>query len=315
MKNGNMGKQCLIRVFVLTLLTLSFIGVYVVKAQSQHEQLTVSISPSGNIEALAVYFTAIVNGGTFPFNFRWHVNNTIIEGATASHYTFSPASTGTYLIYAAVTDSLNSSATSNIVTVTTKSYLQIDLANHNYFTTATVGQPVYFSALALNGTPPFRHQWYYRQYAQFQLAPIGSTLEGDKSQNFTFIANSTGHYLITVRVWDSQNIEGYFMSLPPGIWVNVNEPPTSPTPNPTKTPTATPTTLPTPIPSLTPTLSPNISTTITPTQTPILSPSPTIPEYPRWTILLFPLIIALLAIVVTEKKKKRKKSQEINSFT
>lgn len=301
-----MGKQCLIGVFALALLTLSFIGVYAVKAQSQYNQLTVSISPSGNIEALAIYFTATIDGGTLPYSFQWYVNNTIIEGATASHYTFNPSSTGTYLIYAIVTESLNSSATSNIVTVTAKSYLQIDLANHNYLTTTAIGQPVYFSALVVNGTPPFRYQWYYRQYAQFQLSPIGSTLDGDKSQNFTFIANSTGHYLITVRVWDSQNIEGYFMSLPPGIWVKVNEPPTSSSPSPTITPTATPTTIPTSSPSLTPTLSPNISPTITPTQTLILSPSPTIPEFSTWIILSILPITALLAIVVVEKKKKRK---------
>lgn len=283
-----MGKQRPTAVFALAFLTLSLMGVYVVRAQSQYSQLMVSISPAGNIEALAVYFTATIEGGTLPYSFQWYVNDTIIEGAIASHYTFNPSSTGTYSIYATVTDSLNASATSNIVTVTAKSYLQVDLVNHNYLTTTAIGQPVSFSALVVNGTPPYRYQWYYRLYAQYQLSPIGSTLEGDKSQNFTFTANSTGHYLITVRVWDSQNIEGYFMSLPPGIWVNVIEPQPSPSAS---------TTLPSQTPTSTPSSSPS-----TTSPTPSSSPSPTIPEFPFWIISSTLLIITLVMVLSIGKK-------------
>ena len=133
-------------------------------------------------------------------------------------------------------DSLNFSATSNTTTVTAKPSLQIDLAGHNYMNYATVGQPVYFTAATADGTPPYRYQWYYRPYyvgtAFGDFYPLGDTMPGAASQNFTFTGNSTGHYLVTVRVWDSQNIEGYFMSLPPGIWINVGEP-TTPSPSPT----------------------------------------------------------------------------------
>lgn len=291
---SSMGKQYLTIVSALAFLTLSVMGVYVVRAQSQFNQLSVSISPSGNIEALAVYFTATIEGGTLPYSFQWYVNDTIIEGATASHYTFNPSSTGTYTIYATVTDSLNASATSNIVTVTAKSYLQVDLVNHNYLTTTAIGQPVSFSALVVNGRPPYRYQWYYRLYAQHQFSPIGSTLEGDKSQNFTFSANSTGHYLITVRVWDSQNIEGYFMSLPPGIWVNVIEPQTSPSASTT-------------LPSQTPTLTPSSSASTT-SPTPSSSPSPTIPEFPAGIFSsALMIIISVIVLIIRNKREKKLK--------
>lgn len=288
-----MKKQWSIAIFTLTLLTLSLIGVYAVSAQSQYEKLTVGISPSGDIEALAVYFTATVNGGALPYSFQWYANNTIIEDATVSHYTCNPTSAGTYLIYVTVTDSLNSSATSNIVTVTVKSYLQIDLANHNYLTTTTVGKPTHFSAIVANGTPPYKYQWYYRPYAQNPLSPIENTSEGDSSQNFTFIANSTGHYLITVRVWDSQNIEGYFMSLPPGIWVNVIEPTTLPSSNLTTIPTFIPSALPT----STIMQSPSSELTLSP------SPSDIVPEFPTWIILPLAIAIALMAAIIVRRKQ------------
>lgn len=309
-----MKKQLLTVVFVLALLALSLIEVYAVRAQyAQSEQLTVSISPSGTIEALGVYFTSVINGGTPPYSLQWYCNNIPIEGATTSQYSFSPTSSGTYSIYAIANDSQNTSATSNTTTVTAKQWLQIDLANHNYLTYSTVGQLVQFSATVTDGTPPYRYQWYYQPYyfgnTPKELSPIGDTIEGSASQNFTFVANSVGHYLISVRVWDSQNNEGYFMSLPPGIWLNVAESTPSPSQSPSATPSSSP--LATPSITLTPTL------TATPMHTASLSPEPTLSPSPNadniqgenYTsiVIIFGLVIMAVMMGVLVYFKKRRK--------
>ena len=277
-------KIILTAITILILLCSSIVGLEAVKAQyASYEQLTINISPSGNLEALAVYFTATVNGGTPPYDLQWYCNNSQVEGATASYYKFNSSFFGTYSIYAVVIDSLNGSATSNITIITAKPYLQIDLTMHNYLTYTTIGQSVLFTAEVIDGTPPFKYQWHYRPYyfgdTPREMHPIGDWIEGATSQNYTFIPTSAGHYLITVRVWDAQNIEGYFMSLPPGIWVNVAENITSPSPNLSQTP--------------------NSSLTRSPT------PSPTIPEFPIWIIPSVFLVITSVGILIVRKKKEK----------
>lgn len=159
-------------------------------------------------------------------------------------------------------------------------WLTIDLAGGNYMNNVAVGQSVYFSAVVSNGVAPYRYQWYYQPYyvgtAIGDLYPTGDKTEGAASPNFTFTPNSTGYYLVEVRVWDSAGAEGYFMSLPPGIWVNAQN---STNPSPTATPT----------------LSQSATTNTPPDRSPLLSPSPSIPEFP--TTMLLPILVAVSAIV------------------
>lgn len=151
------------------------------------------------------------------------------------------------------------------------SLLTIDLANGNYMSSVAVGQSVYFSAVVSNGVPPYRYQWYYRPYyvgtVIGDVYPIGDEMQGATSQNFTFIGNSTGHYLISIEAWDSEGAEGYFMSLPPGIWVKVEGS----------------------TPALSPTTSP--------------SPSPSVPEFPTWIVI--PLVLVATLLIVFKRKGKR----------
>jgi hypothetical protein len=153
--------------------------------------------------------------------------------------------------------------------IPTPSPLTIDLADGNYLNNVSVGEAVHFSAVVTDGVPPYRYQWYFRPYyvgsAVGDLYPTGNTTEGANTQDFSFTPNATGHYLITVRVWDSSGAEGYFMSLPPGIWVNAQE--------------------------------------ATPTQSPTPMPSPTIPEFPLWVVL--PLLTAASALLFLGKKCKK----------
>jgi len=82
-------------------------------------QLTVSISPSN----AAIYlsqsqnFTAAPSGGTSPYTYQWYENTTLVSGATSRTWTFTPISTGTYIICAKVTDSAGEQATSDNSTV------------------------------------------------------------------------------------------------------------------------------------------------------------------------------------------------------
>lgn len=187
--------------------------------------------------------------------------------------------------------------------------LMIDLANGNYINDVTVDQPVDFSAVVSNGVRPYTFQWYYRQYyvgsAVGDVYPIGDAMLGSDSQNFTFTANSTGHYLISLGVWDSAGAEGYFMSIPnPGIWVNAVAP--TPTPSPTISPTPSPSTT----PSLTPTLSPNMTPSSSPTQQPALELSPTsdniqVENYAPMIILAGLVVIAASVSLVVYLKRRR----------
>jgi hypothetical protein len=202
-----------------------------------------------------------------------------------------------FLVSSAQTPTPSSSPTPS----PTPTYLTIDVANGNYMSTVALGHPVYFSAVASNGVPPYRYQWYYRPYYVGTpgggLYPIGETTEGPASQNFTFIAKSAGHYLITVRAWDSAGAAGYFMSLPPGIWVNAE----SPTPSQSQSltlssiPTSTLSSSITP----SPTASPTSSLSTSPTEQP--TPTPTQPPYPT-NILVgvnpLPLIVGAIIVII-----------------
>ncbi len=160
----------------------------------------------------------------------------------------------------------------------TPSWLTVDLADGNYLSDVSMGEAVHFSAVVADGVPPYTYQWYYRPYyvgsAVGDLYPTGNTTEGANTQDFSFTPNATGHYLITVRVWDSSGAEGYFMSLPPGIWVNAQE--------------------------------------ATPTQSPTPVPSPTIPEFSSATLqAAFLAIATLLGAIILRRKQKTKANNSL----
>lgn len=56
--------------------------------------------------------------GTAPFSYQWYSNGNPVAGATFSAFTFSPASTGTYMIYVIARDSTGALATSNSIQIT-----------------------------------------------------------------------------------------------------------------------------------------------------------------------------------------------------
>jgi hypothetical protein len=58
-------------------------------------------------------FTPTVSGGTPAYTYQWYLNGTAVSGAIGSTWTFTPASAGSYTVYAKVTDGVGAQATSN----------------------------------------------------------------------------------------------------------------------------------------------------------------------------------------------------------
>ncbi len=81
--------------------------------------LSVSIVPPFTTIPLgdSVTFSPTISGGTTPYSYQWYLNGNPISGATSSSWTFTPPSSGTYLVYLKVTDAGSHIAVSNEATV------------------------------------------------------------------------------------------------------------------------------------------------------------------------------------------------------
>jgi hypothetical protein len=213
-----------------------------------------------------------------------YISSSSISATESSYYNST--------VYFTIKSSPNPSPTPTPTTSPTTTWLTIDLADHNYVNNVLIGQPVNFSAVLSNGLAPYEYLWKYRPYYMGTTVgdfyPTGDWIEGAATQNFTFTPNSTGSYLIEVKIWDSDGAYGMFMSLPPGIWVNAK--------NSTSTSTGANTTL-------SPSNAPSPSPTPPPSATQISSPSPSIPEFPSWITLPLLMLVAALGAILFRKKK------------
>ena len=62
-------------------------------------------------------FTSMVFGGTAPYAYQWYVNGTAVSGETSAYWIFTPNTSGSYVAYLNVTDSLGNTAESNPVSI------------------------------------------------------------------------------------------------------------------------------------------------------------------------------------------------------
>jgi hypothetical protein len=97
---------------------------YNVTSSSTSIQVTVTGPPIVNISTSTTTLevgqlatlAASVTGGTLPYsNYQWYLNGSAITGATSSSYTFTPDNGGTYDITVTVQDTLNATASSNLI--------------------------------------------------------------------------------------------------------------------------------------------------------------------------------------------------------
>ena len=121
-----------------------------------------------------VQFTSTVAGGLMPYAYQWYLNDTEVSGATANTWNFTPATIGHYKVYLNVTDALNDTIQSNIVTditVNPQTTVTISPTNVNM----TVGKSSTFSSNVSGGTMPYSYQWYINgllcQEPQAQTGP------------------------------------------------------------------------------------------------------------------------------------------------
>ena len=158
------------------------------------------------------------------------------------------------------------------------------MVDQPWYRVTGVNQPVEFTANASGGAPPYTFQWYTTFLDPTISSDQWKTIEVpySNSSTFTFIASTPGRYGISINVTDS-NGDGEYQSFQPiGIVVTVQS---SPVPQST------------PSPSLSPTASLN------PT------PTPTIPEFQSWTLLLLFSIILATAILSIYSKEHRSHNQ------
>jgi hypothetical protein len=140
-------------------------------------------------------FTSIVSGGTSPFSYQWYSNGTAVPGATSSAWNFTPSSSGSYTVYANVTDSVGFTAKSNIATVAVNPALSVGISPTSIV--MNVGQSQVFASNVSGGTPPYSYQWYLND------APVS----GAASSNWNFTPTSTGSYTVYVKVNDTIGIQ------------------------------------------------------------------------------------------------------------
>ena len=158
--------------------------------------LTVSISPTSVVMDLgqSQTFLSAVSGGTPPYSYQWFLDDAVVPGATASSWTFTPASPGSYTVYVNVTDNVGVTAKSNIAPVTVNPALSVSITPTSI--TMDVGQSVTFTSSVSGGTSPFTYQWYLDD------APVPSAI----GSTWAFTPTSSGSYTVYVNVTDNVGV-------------------------------------------------------------------------------------------------------------
>jgi YVTN family beta-propeller protein len=167
-------------------------------------------------------FTATPSGGSGNYTgYQWYVNGTAQIGQTASSFSYSPASSGSYLISATVTDSWGTtSARSTVASVKVNSALLAPIAS---VTNGTVdqGQTSNLTSTTVStGTSPYKFQW-------LQKAPsagVYSPIVGATSSIYSFVTSgstTSGIWSFELQVTDNASTPSVVTSTPASVTVNV----------------------------------------------------------------------------------------------
>jgi len=157
--------------------------------------LLVSISPaSAKIKVgESVSFTSSVSGGKTPYSYQWYLNGTAVSGATSPTWTFTPVTTGYYIVYLNVTDSAPNTAKSNEASVTVAPPLTVSISPMS--ASILVGQSVTFTSTVSGGYAPYSYQWYLD----------GAPVSGATTSAWVFTPATSGIYYVYLKVIDDNN--------------------------------------------------------------------------------------------------------------
>ena len=134
-------------------------------ATSNDATITVNAAPSVSISPSSVnldigqsqMFTSTVSGGAFPYFYQWCLDSVPVSEAAGATWTFTPVSSGFYMVCVNVTDVLGAVVTSNIVPVTVNGPLLVSMAPGSVV--LDMGQSQLFTSAVSGGTSPFNYQW------------------------------------------------------------------------------------------------------------------------------------------------------------
>ena len=161
---------------------------------------TVSITPVGPLNIAigqAQTLTASPSGGSGTINYQWYLATNAVSGATASTYSFSSNTVGSYSITCKVTDSASTPVTSiasNAVSVTVNSIPAASVSPTSW--NMDIGQSKVFTATPTGGSgsyPSTGYRWYVD----------GASQAGQTGSTFSYSPTSAGSRSITATVTDS----------------------------------------------------------------------------------------------------------------
>jgi hypothetical protein len=162
-----------------------------------YSQLAVTITPLTSTIYLSQSqaYNSSVSGGTSPYSYQWYLNGSAVSGMTSSTWTFTPTSTGTYLIYVKTTDGVGQVAQSPNANLTVKPKPSMGVTINPSSAVIDLSQSVSFTSSITGGVSPFTYQWYLN----------GSAVSGTNSSAWTFIPTSARYYQVYLNVTDSLN--------------------------------------------------------------------------------------------------------------
>jgi len=156
--------------------------------------LSVSISPTTAKIKIgeSVTFTSSVSGGEPPYGYQWYLNGNAVPGATSASWTFVPESTGSYVVYLVVTDSLANTAQSDDASVNVAPQLMVSISPTS--AEIFVGESVEFTSTVSGGYEPYSYQWYLND----------NPVSGATLASWPFKPTSEGNYYIYLKVTDAE---------------------------------------------------------------------------------------------------------------
>ncbi|MDE1881000.1 MAG: hypothetical protein KGI89_10700, partial [Euryarchaeota archaeon] len=148
--------------------------------------------PTGGDVSQALSYTPSASGGS-PSGYYWYLND-VYQTATTGAWVWTPASAGTYTIYALAYDAAaNRYGPSNVITVTVSPALTIGAPTASPVSPSDLGQTITFtSAVPSGGLSPYGYSW--------TSLPTGCTNSLTSTDSCSPSASST--YTVTVKVTD-----------------------------------------------------------------------------------------------------------------